>query len=82
MEALMRGLKAHTHHPAHTPTRPRIHTSTHPHSRRPQYMEALVQCRKENRVARYWGACNQHTYDLSKCLVEEKRESRAPRQAK
>mmetsp|Transcript_2523 Transcript_2523/g.4265 ORF Transcript_2523/g.4265 Transcript_2523/m.4265 type:complete len:131 (-) Transcript_2523:2523-2915(-) len=45
-------------------------------------MEALVQCRLDNPIHRYWGACNQVTFDLSKCLVEEKKEYRAPRQAK
>lgn len=47
-----------------------------------QYMEALVKCREANPVMRYWGECNEITYQLSKCLVEEKKEFRAPRQAK
>jgi hypothetical protein len=47
-----------------------------------QYMEALVQCRKDNRFSRYLGACNEITYDLSACLVKEKTVARADRQAK
>jgi COX assembly protein 2 len=46
-----------------------------------KYMEALVQCRKENRFSRYLGACNDITYDLSLCLVKEKKVARADRQA-
>ncbi len=45
-------------------------------------MEALVRCREANPVGRYWGVCNEHTFDLTKCLAEEKKEFRAPRQAK
>jgi hypothetical protein len=33
-------------------------------------------------VARYWGACNDITYQLSKCLVVEKKQARAGRQAR
>ena len=47
-----------------------------------QYMEALVQCRKDNRFSRYLGACNDVTFDLSLCLVKEKKVARADRQAK
>ncbi len=47
-----------------------------------QVMEALMRCRAENPWARYWGVCNDITYELSACLKEEKLEFRAPRQAK
>ncbi len=51
--------------------------------RRPsQYMEALVECRKQNRFSRYIGACNEITWDLSLCLTKEKKVVRADRQEK
>ncbi|KAL6757023.1 hypothetical protein V8C86DRAFT_2634501 [Haematococcus lacustris] len=46
-----------------------------------KYMEALVACRKANPFDRFRGACNDITLQLSKCLVEEKQQERAPRQA-
>lgn len=45
-----------------------------------QYMEALVACRDANPYHKFFGACNEHTFDLSKCLKEEKKVARAPRQ--
>lgn len=33
-----------------------------------QVMEALVKCREANPVNRFWGACNEVTYELSKCV--------------
>ena len=31
-----------------------------------QYMEALVKCREQNPVRRYFGECNDMTWDLTK----------------
>jgi hypothetical protein len=46
-------------------------------------MEALVKCREDHSLlVRYTGVCNQITYDLTECLKIEKKEARAPRQAK
>jgi hypothetical protein len=47
-----------------------------------QYMEALVACREANPLRRYWGECNEITWKLSKCLVEQKKMMRSDRQAK
>ncbi|KAF6250261.1 hypothetical protein COO60DRAFT_1577551 [Scenedesmus sp. NREL 46B-D3] len=44
------------------------------------YMEALVACHKEHHVSKWWGACNDAKFALTKCLAEEKRELRAERQ--
>jgi hypothetical protein len=41
-----------------------------------QYMEALVACHKEHSVSKWWGACNDAKFALTKCLAEEKRELR------
>jgi hypothetical protein len=38
-----------------------------------QYMEALVQCHKEHSIAKWWGACNDAKFALTKCLAEEKK---------
>ena len=37
-----------------------------------QYMEALVACHRDHSVAKWWGACNDPKFALSKCLAEEK----------
>eukprot|EP00798_Chlamydomonas_sp_ICE-L_P005920 gene5920-33492_t len=47
-----------------------------------KYMEAMIKCRERNPIRRYFGDCNDETWDLTKCLTIEKRETRAPRQAK
>jgi hypothetical protein len=45
-----------------------------------KYMEALKQCRKEHPFRRYAGVCSEITWDLSRCLKEEKKIVREPRQ--
>ncbi|GIL90138.1 hypothetical protein Vretimale_13880 [Volvox reticuliferus] len=45
-----------------------------------KYMEALVQCRKENPYRKFFGVCSEITYDLSACLKKEKKIVREPRQ--
>uniref|UniRef100_A0A7S0RJJ9 COX assembly mitochondrial protein n=1 Tax=Chlamydomonas leiostraca TaxID=1034604 RepID=A0A7S0RJJ9_9CHLO len=44
-------------------------------------MRALLHCHDTAGWRRYYGACEDLNYRLSKCLVEEKKEFRAPRQA-
>lgn len=43
-------------------------------------MEALVACREQHSYHKFFGACNDITWELSNCLKEEKRVARAPRQ--
>ncbi|GLC44545.1 hypothetical protein PLESTM_001611700 [Pleodorina starrii] len=45
-----------------------------------KYMEALVQCRKENPYRKFLGVCSEITWDLSDCLKQEKKIVREPRQ--
>ncbi|KXZ55815.1 hypothetical protein GPECTOR_2g1366 [Gonium pectorale] len=45
-----------------------------------KYMEALVQCRKDNPYRKYFGVCSDITWDLSMCLKQEKKVVREPRQ--
>ncbi|PNH12259.1 hypothetical protein TSOC_000861 [Tetrabaena socialis] len=45
-----------------------------------KYMEALVQCRKENPYRKFVGVCSEITWELSACLKEEKKGVREPRQ--
>jgi hypothetical protein len=37
-----------------------------------QYMTALMQCHKDHFVAKWWGACNDEHWALTRCLAEEK----------
>jgi hypothetical protein len=41
-----------------------------------QYMEALVACHKEHSISKWWGACNDAKFALTKCLAEEKKQLR------
>ncbi|EFJ46120.1 hypothetical protein VOLCADRAFT_121100 [Volvox carteri f. nagariensis] len=45
-----------------------------------KYMEALMQCRKENPYRKYVGVCSEITWQLSACLKQEKKIVREPRQ--
>lgn len=47
-----------------------------------KYMEALVACHKEHNISKWWGACNDAKFALTKCLAEEKTQLRAERQEK
>jgi hypothetical protein len=38
-----------------------------------QYIEALVRCHSEHSIAKWWGACNDAKFDLTRCLTEEKK---------
>ncbi|KAG2434257.1 hypothetical protein HXX76_007982 [Chlamydomonas incerta] len=45
-----------------------------------KYMEALLECRKENPYRKFFGVCSEITWELSMCLKEEKKVTREPRQ--
>ncbi|KIY99486.1 hypothetical protein MNEG_8477 [Monoraphidium neglectum] len=47
-----------------------------------EFIEALTRCHKEHSVAKWWGACNDPKFELTKCLDREKKELRAARQEK
>ena len=38
-----------------------------------QYMQALMQCHKDHSIAKWWGACNDEHWALTRCLAEEKK---------
>lgn len=38
-----------------------------------KYMTALMACHKEHTVAKWWGACNDEHWALTRCLAEEKK---------
>jgi hypothetical protein len=38
-----------------------------------QYMTALMQCHKDHTIAKWWGACNDEHWALTRCLAEEKK---------
>mmetsp|Transcript_29345 Transcript_29345/g.53845 ORF Transcript_29345/g.53845 Transcript_29345/m.53845 type:complete len:97 (+) Transcript_29345:90-380(+) len=42
-------------------------------------MIELKECWKVNEYSKFRGACNEYSYELSKCLKKEKLEARAPR---
>lgn len=37
-----------------------------------QYIEALVRCHSEHSISKWWGACNDAKFDLTRCLQQEK----------
>ena len=39
----------------------------------PQAIIALIQCHKDNKYAKFWGACNDVDFALTRCLTEEKK---------
>ena len=73
---------AHAVQSACTPTHTLAGVVRHSLHAHMQYMEALVECRKQNPWRRYAGECNDITYQLTKCLGEEKKIVREPRQKK
>ena len=38
-----------------------------------KYMTALMACHKEHTIAKWWGACNDEHWALTRCLAEEKK---------
>jgi hypothetical protein len=38
-----------------------------------KYMTALMVCHKEHTISKWWGACNDEHWALTRCLAEEKK---------